>query len=84
MKVLALSELRCVAERYNNNGERISWRVWYVAASSGDCIRGEKCVTIAVYPEQKARLVQFVSSGQKRRLRDCCILRADDFILRIF
>ena len=63
--------------------ERIPWRVWYVAASNGDCIRGEECVTLAVYPEQGARLVQFTASGQTRRLRDCCILQANDFILRI-
>ena len=67
--------------------ERIPWRVWYVSASNGDVIMGEECVTIAVdvdgpgvYP---SRLVQFTASGQIRRLRDCCILRADDFILRI-
>ena len=67
--------------------ERIPWRVWYVAASNGDCILGEECVTIAVdtdgpgaYP---SRLVQFTASGQTRRLRDCCILRADDFLLRV-
>lgn len=97
-KTLALSELRRVAERTRKvktclNGnvqevvERIPWRVWYVSASNGDVIRGEECVTIAVdvdgpgaYP---SRLVQFTASGQIRRLRDCCILRADDFNLRI-
>lgn len=63
--------------------ERVPWRVWYVAASNGDCIRGEECVTIAVYPDQGARLVQFTASGQTRRLRDCCILQANDFALRI-
>lgn len=63
--------------------ERVPWRVWYVAASNGDVIRGEECVTLSVdqngpgaYP---SRLVQFTASGQTRRLRDCCILRADDF-----
>ena len=69
--------------------ERIPWRVWYVAASNGDCIMGEECVTLAVdvppncpgaFP---SRLVQFTASGQTRRLRDCCILRANDFILRV-
>ena len=95
MKTLALSELRRVAERTRlvkrssptgggwEGAERIPWRVWYVAASNGDCIRGEECVTLAVYPEQGARLVQFTASGQTRRLRDCCILQANDFILRI-
>ena len=59
VKELALSELRRVAERTrivktNLNGnvqeclERIPWRVWYVAASNGDVIRGEECVTVAV------------------------------------
>ena len=99
MKTLALSELRRVAERTKlsnsklSNGqiaqvaERVPWRVWYVAASNGDVIRGEECVTLAVdlngpgaFP---SRLVQFTASGQTRRLRDCCILRADDFILRV-
>ncbi len=87
MKTLALSELRLVAERFDAKHERIPWKVWYVAASNGDCIRGEACVTIAVdingpgaFP---SRLVQFTASGQTRRLRDCCILRADDFILRV-
>ena len=65
--------------------ERVPWRVWYVAASNGDVIRGEEVFTISVvvppncpgaYP---SRLVQFTASGQTRRLRDCCILRADDF-----
>jgi hypothetical protein len=97
MKTLAISELRRVAERtrlikVNLNGnvqecvERVPWRVWYVAASNGDCIRGEECVTLAVYPDQGscgARLVQFTASGQTRRLRDCCILQANDFQLRI-
>ena len=106
MKVLALSELRRVAERsrlvkvpaaklpshqrggvgvgsYVEALERIPWRVWYVAASNGDCIRGEEVVTIAVYPDQGARLVQFTASGQTRRLRDCCILQANDFELRV-
>ena len=67
--------------------ERVPWRVWYVAASNGDVIRGEECVTLSVdvppncpgaYP---SRLVQFIASGQTRRLRDVCILRADDFNL---
>lgn len=115
MKVLALSELRRIAERIktaqnlpasedlknssryirqqiplpDGSGvgmgllERVPWRVWYVAASNGDVIRGEECVTIAVYPDQGSRLVQFTASGQTRRLRDCCILQADDFILRV-
>ena len=98
MKTLALNELRRVAERSRLvpkmvNGqcsmvnERVPWRVWYVAASNGDCIRGEEVVTLAVYPDQGAcgaRLVMFTASGQTRRLRDCCILRADNFLLRLF
>ena len=87
-KTLALSELRRIAERFTPKHERIPWRVWYVAASNGDCICGEECITLAVdvtdgpgaYP---SRLVQFTASGQTRRLRDCCILRANDFILKI-
>ena len=66
--------------------ERVPWRVYYVAASNGDVIRGEECVTLAVYPDQGAcgaRLVQFTASGQTRRLRDCCILQANDFHLTI-
>ena len=67
--------------------ERIPWRVWYVAASNGDVIRGEECVTLAVYTNGPggfpSRLVHFTASGQTRMLRDCCILRADDFILRV-
>lgn len=96
MKELALSELRRVAERsrlvkvrtrdgrIEEAQERVPWRVWYVAASNGDVIRGEECVTLAVYPDQGAcgaRLVMFTASGQTRRLRDCCILRANDFKL---
>lgn len=97
LKTLALNELRRVAERSKAvtkqiNGkwmvvnDRMPWRVWYVAASNGDCIRGEEVVTLAVYPDQGAcgaRLVQFTASGQTRRLRDCCILRANDFNLRL-
>ena len=97
MKTLALSELRRVAERSrlvkvppSSRGgvggealERIPWRVWYVAASNGDVIRGEEVVTLAVYPAQGARLLQFTARGQTRPLRDCCILRANDFQLRI-
>ena len=99
MKILSLSELRRVAERtrmvnrklpngkYEQVLERIPWRVWYVAASNGDCILGEECVTIAVYTDgpgaYPSRLVQFTASGQTRRLRDSCILRADDFLLRV-
>ena len=98
MKELALNELRHVAERSKlvtrrgDDGkmvqvrERVPWRVWYVAASNGDCIRGEEVVTLAVYPDQGAcgaRLVMFTASGQTRRLRDCCILRANDFNLRL-
>ena len=67
--------------------ERVPWRVWYVSASNGDVIRGLECVTLAVdvdgpgaYP---SRLVQFIASGQTRRLRDCCILQANDFKLVI-
>jgi len=85
MKTLALSELRLVAECFNGKHERVPWRVWYVAASNGDYICGEECITLAVdvdgpgsYP---SRLVEFTASGQRRRLRDCCILRANDFIL---
>jgi len=98
LKELALSELRRVAERsrlvkvrtkdgrVEEAQERVPWRVWYVAASNGDVIRGEECVTLAVYPDQGAcgaRLVMFTASGQTRRLRDCCILRANDFMLVI-
>ena len=98
MKTFALSELRRIAERTRmvkrssptgggwEGAERIPWRVWYVSASNGDCIRGEEVVTLAVYPDagaHGARLVQFTASGQIRRLRDCCILQANDFILRI-
>lgn len=101
LKTLVLSELRRVAERSrmvprrvpDGRGgfrveqvqERIPWRVYYVAASNGDVIRGEEVVTLSVdvngpgaFP---SRLVQFTASGQTRRLRDCCILRADDFNL---
>lgn len=104
MKTLALSELRRVAERTRivkarvsdvRGGftvqevvERIPFKVWYVAASNGDVIRGEECVTLSVdvppncpgaFP---SRMVQFTASGQIRRLRDCCILQADEFQLR--
>ena len=97
-KELALGELRRVAERtrmvrqmvsgqWIMVNDRIPWRVWYVAASNGDVIRGEEVVTLSVdlggpgrFP---SRLVQFTASGQTRRLRDCCILRADDFLLRV-
>lgn len=87
MKQLALSELRRIAERFTATHERIPWKVWYVAASNGDCIRGEEVITLSVdvpphcpgaYP---SRLVQFTQSGQTRRLRDCCIIRADDYEL---
>ena len=80
LKQLALSELRQVAERFTASHERIPWRVWYVSASNGDVIRGEEVITLSVdvpphcpgaYP---FRLVQFVASGQTRRLRDCCIM----------
>lgn len=67
---------------------RVPWRVWYVSASNGDVIAGEECVTIAVDVDGPgafpSRLVQFTASGQIRRLRDCCILRANDFILRVW
>lgn len=87
LKQLALSELRQVAERFTASHERIPWRVWYVSASNGDVIHGEEVITLSVdvpphcpgaYP---SRLVQFVASGQTRRLRDCCIIRANDFDL---
>lgn len=99
LKTLALSELRRVAERTrlvnrrlpDGKGgykveqvmERIPWRVWYIAASNGDVIRGESCVTISVDVKAGTRLVQFTTSGQTRKLRDCCILRADDFRLTV-
>ncbi len=99
LKTLALSELRRVAERTrlvnrrlpDDKGgykveqvqERIPFRVWYVAASNGDVIRGESCVTISVDVTAGTRLVQFTASGQTRKLRDCCILRADDFRLTV-
>lgn len=67
--------------------ERIPWRVWYVSAGNGDCIRGEECITIAVYTggpgAYPSRLVMFTASGQIRRLRDCCILQADGFRLKV-
>lgn len=73
--------------QFTEVAERVPWKVWYIAAGNGDCILGEECVTLAVdvdgpgaYP---SRLVQFTASGQTRRLRDCCILRADDFLLRV-
>ena len=99
MKTLALSELRRVAERYRKVwemidgkwsmvNERVPWRLYYVSSSNGDCIRGEECVTVAVDIDNSpgafpSRLVMFVNSGQIRRLRDCCIIRADDFLLRV-
>lgn len=86
-KELSLSELRRVAERFDRNHERIPWKVWYVAASNGDMILGEECITLAVDVDGPgvfpSRLVQFTASGQTRRLRDCCILQADDFILKV-
>lgn len=94
MKFLALSELRLIAERTrvvpSKDGsliERIPWRVWYVSASNGDVIRGEEVITLAVYTDGPgafpSRLVQFTASGQIRRLRDCCILRANDKVLKV-
>ena len=99
LKTLALSELRRVAERTqmvarrlpDGKGgykveqvqERIPWRVWYIAASNGDVIKGESCVTISVDVSAGTRLVQFTASGQTRRLRDCCILQANDFRLTV-
>lgn len=99
LKTLALSELRRVAERTrlvnrrlpDDKGgykveqvmERIPFKVWYIAASNGDVIRGEECVTLSVDVTAGTRLVQFTASGQTRKLRDCCILRADDFRLTV-
>jgi len=99
LKTLSLSELRRVAERTrlvarrlpDGKGgyqveqvmERIPWRVWYIAASNGDVILGEECVTLSVDVAAGTRLVQFTASGQTRKLRDCCILRANDFRLTV-
>ena len=82
------SQLSTLNSQHIEALERIPWRVWYVAASNGDVIRGEEVVTLAVYPDDgpgayPSRLVQFTASGQTRRLRDCCILQANDFQLRI-
>ena len=83
------SDPSSIARQFTEVAERIPWRVWYVAASNGDCIMGEECVTLSVdvppncpgaFP---SRLVQLTASGQTRRLRDCCILRANDFMLRV-
>lgn len=81
------SNIPHLSPRYTEAVERIPWRVWYVAASNGDIIQGEEVITLSVelggpgrFP---SRLVQFTASGQTRRLRDCCILRADDFVLRV-
>jgi len=97
MKTLALSEIRRVAERTrlvarrlpDGKGgykveqvqERMPFRIWYVAASNGDIIRGEECVTLSVDVTAGTRLVQFTASGQTRKLRDCCILQVDEFRL---
>lgn len=97
MKTLALSEIRRVAERTrlvarrlpDGNGgykveqvqERVPFRIWYMAASNGDVIRGEECVTLSVDVTAGTRLVQFTASGQTRKLRDCCILQVDEFRL---
>ena len=97
MKTLALSEIRRVAERTrlvarrlpDGKGgykveqvqERVPFRIWYVAASNGDVIRGEECVTLSVDVTAGTRLVQFTASGQTRKLRDCCILQVDEFRL---
>jgi len=77
-----LSTVNC---QFTEVVERVPWKVWYIAASNGDMILGEEVITLAVelggpgrFP---SRLVQFTASGQTRRLRDCCILRADDFRL---
>jgi len=99
MKTLALSEIRRVAERTrlvarrlpDGKGgykveqvqERVPFRIWYVAASNGDVIRGEECVTLSVDVAAGTRLVQFTASGQTRKLRDCCILQANDFRLTV-
>lgn len=99
VKTLALSELRRVAERTrlvnrrlpDGKGgykveqvqERVPFKVWYIAASNGDVILGEECVTLSVDVAAGTRLVQFTASGQTRKLRDCCILRADDFRLTV-
>jgi len=97
MKTLALSEIRRVADRTrlvarrlpDGKGgykveqvqERVPFRIWYVAASNGDVIRGEECVTLSVDVTAGTRLVQFTASGQTRKLRDCCILQVDEFRL---
>lgn len=99
VKTLPLSDLRRVAERTrlvnrrlpDGKGgykveqvmERIPFKVWYIAASNGDVICGEECVTLSVDVAAGTRLVQFTASGQTRKLRDCCILRADDFRLTV-
>ena len=99
MKTLALSEIQRVAERTrlvarrlpDGKGgykveqvqERVPFRIWYVAASNGDVIRGEECVTLSVDVAAGTRLVQFTASGQTRKLRDCCILQANDFRLTV-
>ena len=82
----AISHQTSLTSHLEEVSVRIPWRVWYVAASNGDVIAGEECVTLSVdlggpgrYP---SRLVMFTASGQTRRLRDCCILRANDFELR--
>lgn len=61
--------------------ERVPFRIWYVASSNGDVIRGEECVTLSVDVTAGTRIVQFTASGQTRKLRDCCILQVDEFRL---
>ncbi len=91
LKQIAYQELRRITERTErkvvrdaNTGnymevfERVPFRLWYVAAN-GDMIQGEECVTIAVYPERRSRMVRFTASGQIRRIRDIAILRVDDW-----
>ena len=77
-KVLRYQQGRRLAERTDENGEPVPFKLKYISKSSGELIVADNVITTSVNVKKRKRNVKFLNSGEVRTIHDVLIVGIDD------
>lgn len=77
-KVLRYQHVRRLAERTDENGQPVPFKLKYISKSSGELIVADNVITTSVNVKKRKRNVKFMNSGEVRTIHDVLIVGIDD------
>lgn len=77
-KLLRYQYIRRLAERKDEEGNPVPFRLEYISKKHGELLVGERVITTSVEVKKKKRNVKFLDSGETRTIHDVLIYKIND------